>query len=125
MTKADALIELREKVAAGDVGKDWRIWSRVLELQPDHRHVYAARAYTGSLDAAKALHDAVLPGWEWRKANWPHKPNLVEVVAPDLSICPIDGLAGFITGEGDNPLPARAWLLAILDALIEQEKSDE
>ena len=125
MTKADALIELREKVAAGDCDYDsaWRYFvSR--DMSGAQWATRFREAFCGSLDAAKALHEAVLPGWKWRKANWPHKPNLIEVVAPDLSSCLLDGSAGFATGEGNNSEPARAWLLAILDALIEQEKSN-
>ena len=77
--------------------------------------------YEGSLDAAKALHEAVLPGWRWRKASLPHKPLCVEVISPVLSILPEEDWAGFETHEGDYNDPARAWLVAILKALIAQE----
>jgi hypothetical protein len=113
MTKADALIELREKVAAG--------------LDTAHHHAAAFpsesayghctwhdshRASTrGSLDAAKALHDAMLPGWRARIDIG--RRYRAWVISPENQ-------------KNDNyaDTPARAWLLASLDALIEQEKSD-
>jgi hypothetical protein len=64
----------------------------------------AAAAFDGSLDAALALMQAVLPGWRWElfdrdgariwESGAPHKPTL---------------------GEAENP--ARALLLAILKAM--------
>lgn len=67
------------------------------------------KAFSGSLDAAKALHDAVLPGWEWRgrdDGRW-----WVWRTASDLQV-----------GEADGN-PARAWLIAILKALIAEEQT--
>lgn len=73
---------------------------------------YASEAYDGSLDAAKRLHDALLPeygyhlgGWGarvWLYSDRPHwdGSNRQEVEMPNA--------------------PARAWLLCILRAL-EQE----
>lgn len=65
-----------------------------------------AESYKGSLDAAKALHDAVLPGWDGNfsldgvAAVWRTRPTYV--------------------GRSSNP--ARAWLIAILEALIAQHE---
>jgi len=64
-------------------------------------------AYVGSLDAAKALHEAVLPGWIGnfgtdgfaKVAKGGRVQTVMEVARVD-----------------DNP--ARAWLIAILRALI-------
>ena len=64
-------------------------------------------AYKGSLDAAKALHEAALPGrsWEiWRVDNDEQVPfygvNIPNVDTPY------------------SATPARAWIIAILKALI-------
>ena len=63
---------------------------------------HAWDAYTGSLDAAKRLHDAQLPGWDWCVM-----PTGVSVYSAEDN-SPIDA-------DIDNP--ARAWLLAILRAV--------
>lgn len=62
--------------------------------------------FSGSLDAAKALHDALLPGWR------------VEVFNLDGEVVlrrnrPIDRAYGDAMNSGEV---ARAWLLAILKA---------
>ena len=63
-------------------------------------------AFGGSLDAAKRLHDALLPGWAWDVCDdgeadvWPYDDIIDDRV---VGIC------------RDNP--ARAWLLAILRAV--------
>ena len=73
---------------------------------------YASEAYDGSLDAAKRLHDALLPGWDWtmhgngQAALWP--PGTIE-----------EQNAGCIEVDVEG-WPSRALLLAILRAL-EQE----
>ena len=66
---------------------------------------FAVTAYRGSLDAAKALHDALLPGWWF--AVQPTGATVGKVETPH------DGMV-FSCGTDD---PARAWLLAILRAL--------
>ena len=66
-------------------------------------------AYHGSLDAAKALHEAVLPGW-W-KTIWGGPDEMgVEVTKVDSR----SRKKHFAKG----PCPARAWLLAIIKAKI-------
>ena len=66
----------------------------------------AYEAFGGSLDAAKALHEALLPGWHWNivldaATVWPKYPG-----------DPTDAIDSDMI-EGN---PARAWLLAILRA---------
>ena len=101
MNKLEALIILRDKVKAGD---DWcgdMPWPEGLSV------THTIQAYKGSLDAAKALHEAVLPEWDWRLRSsgcaW------VWRTAMDLQ------------ESREQETPARAWLLAILEALIAQE----
>lgn len=110
MTRLEALTELLAKVGADDI-----------DALPDNcfRHAFAgmptagigfnfSEAHEGSLDAAKALHESVLPGWDWCGG-----PEGFSVYSP-LNNDPIDG---------DCHNPARAWLIAILKALIAQEKN--
>ena len=68
-------------------------------------------AFNGSLDAAKVLHESVLQGWEWRL-----RENRAWVWQATISF------GGDETeDEESNGLPARAWLIAILLALIAKE----
>ena len=101
MTRKEALAELIAKVEAGTL-----VTVDLIILEPQE-HAWAQRAYDGSLDAAKALHDAVLPRHYAQVHMWP---------VPEM--CRVD-IGGGHTGRGDNP--ARAWLLAILRALHDME----
>jgi hypothetical protein len=107
MTRTEALIELRDKAQAGAFGS------------PDTPHAdlpvtHLIQAYCGSLDAAKALHETVLPGWAWA----------VKTLATDACQVWLDSAYGLrrIGYIGTAKDPARAWLLAILEALIAQEQ---
>jgi hypothetical protein len=64
-------------------------------------------AFSGSLDAALALHNAVLPGWEWSRgfdgATTVWKRHTLQSK----------------WGVSFDPDPARALLLAILAAMIQ------
>jgi len=96
-----ALTRLAEKVEAGEW--DQPVAWKVFGIGQTGR---AERAYNGSLDAAKALHEAVLPGWIGSFAT----DGFARVakggnVLTVMQSAHIDGL------------PARAWLLAILRAL--------
>lgn len=104
--RLQALIELRDAVKAGR-------WRASYDLFGDEMHKQAFLANNGSLDAAKALHEAVL-GCQW---SW----NLYD-----------EGQASVARGgsaeDGEyfgrfSETPARAWLLAVLSALIAQERT--
>ena len=98
MARKQALAELIAKVEAG--GEDTPDFSDMV-ARPIMQ-CKAGEAYRGSIDAAKALHEAVLPGQDW-------------------SISPSKSYAG--NGfKGESKDPARAWLLAILKALHSMEK---
>ena len=74
----------------------------------------ALDAYNGSLDAALALHEAVLSGYFWEVC----KVGVAEV--QKVSEWPNGGKFEAASNLGN---PARAWLIAILKALIaEAEK---
>jgi hypothetical protein len=119
--RKDALTELLAKVEAGK-------WCTKLALKAlPESHVndshewidpigWASRALkNGSLDAAKALHDAVLPKWDI--LIQPYDQFAFEVsVAHPLSVKTHDGHYGCM---------ARAWLIAILKALIAGEDTND
>ncbi|MDE4176374.1 hypothetical protein PXK01_19635 [Phaeobacter sp. PT47_59] len=114
MTRLEALKELAAKVEAGT-------WDEVSEAFPLPALTFPnfGRAYHGSLDAAKALHDALLP------ASW-----IVFSIDQDsarrwyVTLSDTTGRAGTIPHTGHRSNPARAWILAILRALIAQEESE-
>jgi len=104
----DALRELRKMVTAGAFPGD--IFGS--SFGPNIAILTPYEAFSGSLDAAKALHEALLPGWGWhcgvygaRVWEYPgdewHPERRSDVEMPEN--------------------PARAWLLAILTALIAKE----
>lgn len=115
MTKLEALKELAAKVEAGDDAGFRRANRKVFytpcqDVDLQLREENCRYAYKGSLDAAKALHEAVLPyGWGFETFSLAG-----EVVLKRNK--PIDRHYGFA-----DMSPARAWLLAILRALIAQE----
>jgi hypothetical protein len=115
MTDLQALTELRDKVKAGNIGvisaRSFAALNGGYGVYVDHQASDAMHAYNGSLDAAKALHEAVLPGWRWQ----------VFALTDCDYVAVLDG-PKFSTPEIEAPYnPARAWLLAILEALIVKE----
>ena len=102
--RKQALVDLRDKVKT-DETKHGHRWFDAFGPDID---LHALRAFNGSLDAAKALHEAVLPGWWWRVTS--PDPHYVQVGMPGIGVY-----------SGRDETPARAWLLAILEALIAQE----
>ena len=107
MIRKQALIELRNKVKDDHSNFSWLAIS---DTGLTHLYAYFYAAWNkDSLDAAKALHEALLPGWYYNIAPgfahvFPHHDN---------------GDQEAQTGLHDTP--SRAWLLAILEALIAQE----
>lgn len=111
---ADTLEKLIEKVEAESA--HFTDFSGALEKPLDR---YAYQADAGSLDAAKALHEALLPGWTWGK--YAHVD--VVYVQPDPDDPNIDPEDFEHEGRCEGP-PSRAWLLAILKAKL-AEVGDE
>lgn len=121
MTDKTALRQLIEAVESGalepDVPHAGFEWKQVSHL---------LTAYHGSLDAAKALHDALLPGLSVRitdsgpeydhvgrwyvKLNWEHMDWQTGFTAA--------GPFGF---PAQSETPARAWLISILKAYEAQQ----
>lgn len=81
-------------------------------LRSAARYRLAAKAYDGSLDAAKALHEAVLPEFEYG-----YDGSLAWVKLP--------GLRTSYRHDSRGDYTARAWLCAILKALISQELTND
>jgi hypothetical protein len=122
MERIDALKQLAAKVEAGDKNyhpaKDFHFiyggpkasftWegSTAGALDCD-------KAYHGSLDAAKALMEAVLPGWDVQIGTYDDE-TFEASVAPALEAKSYDRISHCM---------ARAWLLAILRALIAMEEA--
>ena len=101
-----ALDALIGAVEAGDrhLCPFWKVWP---PESKDGRLAYIAdNAFTGSLDAAKALHDAVLPGWDIQITTY-EDDNFEASVSKPLEVKTYDGV---------SPWMARAWLLAALKA---------
>ena len=77
------------------------------------------------LDAAKALHEAVLPGWHYSIDGRTEDECEAEVFTPPEPAPKPWHCATIIRHQHDAVLnmhnPARAWLIAILRALYAQE----
>ena len=78
---------------------------------PAHRMIDVSDAYSGSLDAAKALHDSLLPGWDMQ-INAYEDDSFDASVSQPLQVKTYDGV---------SPWMARAWLLAVLRAYRETQ----
>lgn len=121
MTRHEALKELLAKVEAGECPT---IYGRSDPCQMGQSRRHITPAFSGSLDAAKALHDAVLPGWTLT--------TMFQMRHPDNGQHPNGkwevGLIGIFPGKVRHAYttrddPARAWLIAIIKALIAQEEA--
>jgi hypothetical protein len=113
MTRLEALKDLKDLKAKVEAGEDWHYD----EFDPDGWLPLSwLDAFYGSLDAAKALHDAVLPDvrvqgvWETTEGSWVAR------------LC----LRAHATqvGYAVSTTPARAWLLAILNAMIAERTAE-
>lgn len=115
MPKFESLKEILLKVEAGSAlpHEVFNIFdSPCQDMQFSANAENAKMAYRGSLDAAQALHDAVLPGWEYG-----YDGAIAWVKMP--------GLRTSYRYDDRNGYTARAWLIAILKALISQEASND
>lgn len=124
-TRKEALQALLDKIDAGDADQHDEGWMHLPCTRHDDgkmsSHMGRAwRAYHGSLDAALALHNAVLPGWRWWVADalyW----SVMDDEAPRVTLA--NGIPGadlHVVSAHSETCPARAWLIAIIKALISE-----
>lgn len=112
--QAEALDRL---IAAVEAGNEDETNDICREINKDARNAGkywpahdAIKAFRGSLDAAKALHDALLPGWGWMLNHMAGAAR----GASDGAL--VDAVEPFRSHGANSYNPARAWLLAILRA---------
>lgn len=113
MTRLEALKELACKIEAGE-GVKTGYYGVLVVAQFTSIGVSAQflvqDAFHGSLDAAQALHEALLPGWHF------------DIDSEAGGVCVFK--SALDSAElGKCECLARAWLLAILKALIAQEEA--
>lgn len=110
---SEALERLIEAVEVGEWDGSWRGVLEADKMMPPQAF---SDAYHGSLDAAKAVHDAILPGWPMvylsRYGPAPHRWSAELADLGKLAREP----RRTVLERGD--CPARAWLLAILRAKL-------
>ena len=132
MTNKQTLLDLADRVEAGDNVRDdvlralgWKIESSRISKKithcrtPDNKYAGPYRElpdFLTSLDATKALHDAVLLGWGW---------TFDAILPMEVEACvyPTNCAPERIT-IGRSPIPAAAWVAAILRAKA-GEQNDE
>ena len=114
-----ALIALRDAVRGGEILQAVdAVEAFPMTPTGDVAWLHACKASQGSLDAARALHDAVLPGWAVAnigQACWDGSGGW------RVWITSKEYLTDMTSASAAADTPARAWLLAILEALIAQE----
>ena len=109
--KLNALDTLIEAVEAGDEYIERDIQNAFGGYRESYNSSRINRAYNGSLDAALALHEALLPGWVARVTTGSASAGV------KYSHCTVeDWDDGTEVDANNQPTPARAWLLAILRA---------
>jgi hypothetical protein len=101
----DALTELLAEI---DAGRDVKYRYHKSVFAP-HAHISHA-ACNGSLDAAKALHEMVLPDFSWSVSKY-DRAYISKHTDPNDITTWIE-----VSARSENP--ARAWLIAILEALV-------
>lgn len=131
MERVDALKALLVKVEAGDFDAPaggarapyFNGFMDVAEQAFSYRiagvHRLAWDAYKGSLNEAKALHEAVLPGWTVRLCAYtPHGNSPPHAHVFYMRQTESDPVRSGSSSGYDGEEISRAWLIAILKALI-------
>jgi hypothetical protein len=109
----EALKDLLEKVEAGETVTPHDFIRTGIPLLRKHA-TDAWLAQANSLDAAMALHKAVLPGWRWSAV-----PNNGGV---RVGVWNTQAGSSYRQATHTHDIPARAWLIAILKALIAEQE---
>jgi hypothetical protein len=129
MTAKTELLELADRVEAGECCASIHNIPEKGSLPGDIKNATGGQslivhhALKGSLDAAKALHEAVLPGWEWFISTTIELTDAGGERWSEVFVRYFDGdpNEGY-KGTANNP--AAAWVAAILRAKA-QEKEDK
>jgi hypothetical protein len=116
---ADAMDDLGRLIERVEAGTAQNIDFICLPPTP---HAKAYGAYNGSLDAAKALHEALLPGWE---AMTRMMMNGGEAIVFEVDESGAHKIGKHWVCETKSSSPARAWLLAVLRAYRTAEGGGE
>lgn len=122
MTRADALKDALTKVEAETA----RSADFMAAFPQRHEHwdedcaAHAQSAYLGSLDAAKALHEAVLPGWRL-SISQPEIPEIGITFTAIVWPSERGTREHYFRPYAESETPTRSWLIAILKALIATE----
>jgi hypothetical protein len=114
-----ALTDLLAKVELGQFvprfdGPEHFVWPGMEDGNAMKRH-HLRYAYHGSLDAAKALHEVVLSGWDIQITTYEDDSFEASVAYP-LRVKTYDGISSHMS---------RAWLIAILKALIAKGQTND
>jgi hypothetical protein len=131
--RRDDLIKLLAKVKAGAAPSqvEWRnAFDSLIECRPSEQHYPILRdqarlAFMGSLDAAKSLHEAVLPDWRWRFDDKYGDGSSEEYWYRTAWVSSPHSWRTGQTSRVKFGNDARAWLIAILKALISQDTTQE
>lgn len=99
------LLDLANRVEAGEIGTATEVYHALGQMALVHASVVSK-----SLDAAKALHDAVLPGWRYIVSD----STLAGDKAAEVEIYYVEN--GRLGGLAHGGSPAAAWVAAILRA---------
>jgi hypothetical protein len=114
MNEQESLTKLLAKVKAGDtlfLDGDFVAVFGVFGPPNQGNTWMAYKAYNGDLNAAKELHEAVVP--EWRVT---HAFGLISGEMATFNLTHNEKISTYVSAKSVNP--ARAWLIAIIEALI-------
>jgi len=121
MTKLEALTELAAKVEAGCIPKRDLVSAAFAHRDEKYKgfrlgeliHWIMQPDDIRAMGAARALHEAVLPGWDIQITTYEDDSFEASVARP-MEVRTYDGVSMYM---------ARAWLLAIIRALIAEEEA--
>lgn len=121
------LIKLAERVEAGGAIDGTTLYAIIKTLQPsmsfENAEVVCRRAVEGSLDAASALHDTVLLGWEWG-IDWFSEESEHQDRIAWVRKCKSTIQDSVLIEVMARTTPAAAWVAAILRAKASMSPSD-
>ena len=103
---------LEKLIAAVEAGK--RPWREAGETDTPYAEGILL-AFNGSLDAAEALHEALVPGWVVQNIG---QDGFGTGCGWTVWICHHDYLENFTSFTGSANTPSRAWMLAQLKAKL-------